>query len=210
MINVVIDTNVLVATLLTPQGDHAKVLMTVLRNPMAFNLVVSSQIMDEYRDVCGRSVITLRGLKQEADALIALVESVAEEIVPKAIPELVYPDEKDKPFLEAAVYTSGILVSNNTKDYPFAGVRILKAGEFLSFTESKGLGFHLCKAGCQTEKIPFEIALDTGVSMRDAMAASERIWKNSVETGTDEMTPEEIDAEIATSRAERKMHGTTV
>ena len=54
-------------------------------------------------------------------------------MVPKAIPALVYPDEKDKPFLEAAVYVNGVLVSNSTKDYPFAGVRILRAGEFLRF-----------------------------------------------------------------------------
>ena len=140
MIDLVVDTNILVATLISPQGDHARMLMTVLRNPGAFNLVVSSQIIDEYRDVCGRSVITLRGLKQEADALIALIESVAEEVVPRAISALVYPDEKDKPFLEAAVYVRGVLVSNNTRDYPFTGVRIMKAGEFIRFAESKGLG----------------------------------------------------------------------
>ena len=139
MIDVVLDTNVLVAALITPQGDHAKTLLAVLKNPMMFILVVSSQILDEYSDVCSRSVITLRGLKQEADALIALIESIAEEIVPKAIPALIYPDEKDKPFLEVAVYSSGILITNNTKDYPFEGVRILKADEFLRFIESSRL-----------------------------------------------------------------------
>lgn len=53
-------------------------------------------------------------------------------------------------------------------------------------------------------KIPFEVALDSGVSLRDAAAASERIWNNSVRNGTDKMTPEEIDAEIAASRSEQK------
>lgn len=139
MIDVVLDTNVLVAALLKPRGEHARALVKVLENPGAFNLVVSSQIVEEYRDVLGRSVITLRGLKPEADALLELVTSVADEVVPKAIPVLVYPDEKDKPFLEVAVYVSGILISNNTKDYPFAGVRVLKAGEFLSFAASVGL-----------------------------------------------------------------------
>ncbi len=138
MIDVVLDTNVLVATLLTPRGDHARVLITVLENPDVFNFVVSSQIEDEYRDVCGRSIVSLRGLSQEAAALLELVCSVAEEVVPKAIPALVYPDEKDKPFLEAAVYVDGVLVSNNTKDYPFAGVRIMKAGEFLRFAATLG------------------------------------------------------------------------
>ena len=54
------------------------------------------------------------------------------------------------------------------------------------------------------KKIPFEVALDTGVSLRDAMSASERIWNNSIKNGTDKMTPAEIDAEIAAARAERK------
>jgi DNA-damage-inducible protein J len=59
------------------------------------------------------------------------------------------------------------------------------------------------------KKIPFEIALttdgeDQGVTMREAMAVSERIWQNSVRNGMDKMTLEEIDEEIAAARAERK------
>lgn len=136
MIDVVLDTNVLVATLLAPKGVHAQCLVKIIDNPQAFNLVVSSQVLDEYRDVLGRSIITLRGLGDEAYALFELISDTAEQIVPKAIPALVYPDDKDKPFLEAAVYTNGLLISNNTKDYPFVGVRIMKAGDFLRFAES--------------------------------------------------------------------------
>ena len=136
MIDVVLDTNVLVAALLAPDGEHARALMQLLERPDAYNLVVSSQILDEYENVLGRSIVTLRGLKPEADALLALVKEVAEEVVPKAIPVLLYPDAKDKPFLEAAVYVGGVLVTNNVRDFPFAGVRILKAGELLRFVET--------------------------------------------------------------------------
>ena len=139
MIDVVLDTNVLVAALISPDGDHAAVLRVVVSRPDVFNLVVSSQIVDEYRDVLSRGIITLRGLKPEADELVALIEEIAEEVIPKSIPALVYPDDKDKPFLEAAVYANAVLVTNNTKDYPFAGVRILKAGEFLRFVHSANL-----------------------------------------------------------------------
>jgi DNA-damage-inducible protein J len=59
------------------------------------------------------------------------------------------------------------------------------------------------------KKIPFEVALDTGISLRDAMAASERIWNNSIQKGTDKMSIDEIDAEIAVSRAERKARRVT-
>jgi DNA-damage-inducible protein J len=57
-------------------------------------------------------------------------------------------------------------------------------------------------------KIPFEISLSDNegraIAMREAMAASERIWHNSAQSGTDRMSPEEIDAEIAAARIERK------
>ena len=67
------------------------------------------------------------------------------------------------------------------------------------------------KQAVMQKKIPFEIALYPGessnyrITMRDAMAASERIWQYSLQNGTDKMTLEEIDAEIAASRAERKI-----
>ena len=59
------------------------------------------------------------------------------------------------------------------------------------------------------KKIPFEIALypeneGKGNIMRDAMTATERIWQNSVRNGTDKLTMEEIDAEIAGARTARK------
>jgi len=59
------------------------------------------------------------------------------------------------------------------------------------------------------KKIPFEIALcpeneGKGSITRDAMAATERIRQNSVQNGTDKLTMEEIDAEIAEARAVRK------
>ena len=40
--------------------------------------------------------------------------------------------------------------------------------------------------------------------MREAMAASERIWENSARNGNDRMTMEDIDAEVAAARADRK------
>ena len=62
------------------------------------------------------------------------------------------------------------------------------------------------------KKIPFEISLypekdNISIAMRDAMAASERIWQNSMQNGTDKMTLEEINAEIARTRETRKTHG---
>jgi len=65
------------------------------------------------------------------------------------------------------------------------------------------------------KKIPFEIALypeneSKGNSMKSAIAATERIWQNSVRNGTDKLTMEDIDAEIASARTARKVQGARV
>ena len=59
------------------------------------------------------------------------------------------------------------------------------------------------------KKIPFEISLfpendEKHDLMHFAMAATERIWQNSMQNGTDKLSMEEIDAEIAEARAARK------
>ena len=64
------------------------------------------------------------------------------------------------------------------------------------------------------KKIPFEIALypeseGNGNIMKNAKAATERIWQSSVRNGTDKLTMEEIDAEIADVRSARKKRGAT-
>ena len=59
------------------------------------------------------------------------------------------------------------------------------------------------------KKIPFEIALYPGRDakrdiMDHAAAATERIWQNSAQNGTDKLTMDEIDAEIYRARTARK------
>ena len=59
------------------------------------------------------------------------------------------------------------------------------------------------------KKIPFEIALypdndKKSYVMREAIAASERIWEASARNNTDKMTIDDIDAEIAAARTAKK------
>jgi len=62
------------------------------------------------------------------------------------------------------------------------------------------------------KNIPFEITLYPESNsrhdlMNEARAATNRIWENSLQNCTDELTMDEIDAEIAQARKERKMRG---
>lgn len=139
MINVVVDTNVLMAALIKKSGPNRAALRKILDPALPFCICYSSQIADEYNDVLRRHPISSRGLVPEASALCKLIYSVGQEIVPKFIPAIVYPDEKDRPFLEAAVYANAIMLTNNLRDFPFLGVHIVAPEEFLDWCASRAL-----------------------------------------------------------------------
>ena len=138
MIDVVLDTNVLMGALLKGNGPNRRVMRAVISDPKRFRISYSSQMMAEYEDVLSRPAITARGLQDEAEALLSLMRTVGREVVPKPVYALMYPDLDDRPFLEAAVYVNGALVTNNIRDYPFLGVTVLGPEEFLSWLESLG------------------------------------------------------------------------
>jgi hypothetical protein len=95
-------------------------------------------MMAEYDDVLSRPIITGRGLQQEAENLLALIKEVGEEVIPKPIYAIIYPDRTDRPFLEAVVYVDGVLLTNNLKDFPFADVNTMCPEEFLDWLDSRG------------------------------------------------------------------------
>ena len=131
MASVVLDTNVLVASLLKPSGEYSRALAFILSNLDKFQIVTSSQVRDEYAEVLSRRFITLRGLSKVAHGLLEVIDGVAVEVVPKSLAHLAFPDVDDKPFVELAVYTNSIVITNNVADFPFADLKVLRAGEFL-------------------------------------------------------------------------------
>lgn len=139
MINVIIDTNVLMAALIKKSGSNRATLRKVLDPRGPFRICYSSQISDEYTEVLHRYPISSRGLVPEAEALFRLILDVGDQIVPKFIPAIVYPDDKDRPFLEAAVYAKVILLTNNLRDFPFIGVNIVAPEEFLAWCENEDI-----------------------------------------------------------------------
>lgn len=139
MISVVLDTNVLVAALINRSGSNRAALRKAFDPKVPFSICYSSQMADEYADVLHRSIIVYRGLAREAESLLDLVLDAGEQIVPKFIPAIVYPDDKDRPFLEAAVYVDAVLLTNNLKDYPFLGVHVVAPEEFLDWCAHEGL-----------------------------------------------------------------------
>ena len=138
MIDVIVDTNVLVAALLKKDGANRAALRKVLDPRTPLQICYSSQMVSEYRDVLSRHLIVSRGLATQAEALLNIVLEEGDEIVPKYLPAIVYPDEKDRPFLEAAVYVKGIILTNNLKDFPYLDVAVVGPEELLSWCDSQG------------------------------------------------------------------------
>lgn len=111
----------------------------VLDHRGAFRVCYSSRMADEYADVLHGYSISSRALTPEAEALYGLIVDVCDRVVPKFIPAIVYPDDKDRLFLEAAVYAHAILLTNNLRDSHFLGVRAIASEEFLGWCEKASL-----------------------------------------------------------------------
>lgn len=137
MIDVVLDTNVLAASLLKSDGPNQELLRLIASRRDVFRVCYSSQMLAEYRDVLDRPFVTGRGLAEAADALVGLLCEIGEEVVPRFVPAIVYPDVDDKPFLEAAIYVHGILITNNLRDYPFLGVNVVGPEDFLAWWQQR-------------------------------------------------------------------------
>ena len=139
MINVVLDTNILMASLIKKSGSNRAALRKELDPKSPLCICNSSSMADEYLEVLHRYPISSRGLVSEAEALFKLILDAGEQIIPKFIPAIVYPDDQDRPFLEAAVYVDAILLTNNLRDFPFLGVNVIAPEDFLSWCKQNNI-----------------------------------------------------------------------
>lgn len=111
---VVLDTNVLVAALLTPRGAPASVLNAVLNGSVT--LLVDERIADEYRDVLFRSKF---GFSHDAlQPVLDFIERAGEYVVAEPV-RVTISDPDDIPFVEVATAAAAdYLVTGNLKHFP--------------------------------------------------------------------------------------------
>jgi putative PIN family toxin of toxin-antitoxin system len=111
---IVLDTNVIVSALLTPQGVPAKILGLVLNG--AIEIGYDNSVLVEYIDVLNRGKFNLN--KELINSVIDFVKYEGKYII--AEPQNIkFQDEDDKVFY--ALYKSGeidYLITGNTKDFP--------------------------------------------------------------------------------------------
>ena len=121
MIYAVIDTNVIVASLLTRNHDSAtaRVMNAVYEGKVI--PLVCNEILGEYEEVLHRAQLKLDPAK--CDYILSLIRDQAEPMHPVHT-DASMPDEDDRVFFEVALAGQDVfdsrLVTGNIKDYPKA------------------------------------------------------------------------------------------
>ncbi len=129
---IVLDTNVLVAGLLSPFGSCAEIVRMVSSGELT--LYFDARILYEYNEVLHRPKFRFSG-----DKVIALLDHIERggHIVPSSPLSSSLPDRGDEPFLEAAIAGQAVcLVTGNRSHFPSKlcqGVKVLSPSEFLTF-----------------------------------------------------------------------------
>jgi putative PIN family toxin of toxin-antitoxin system len=113
-VRIVLDTNVLLSALLTPQGLPAQVLMLTLAGELT--LLFDERVLEEYREVLSRPRFAIPPAK--ADEILRQLEADGERIAAAPV-ELTLPDPDDRAFVEVALSGhADALVTGNARHFP--------------------------------------------------------------------------------------------
>lgn len=129
---IVLDTNVLVAGLLSPFGPCAEIMRMVSSGDLT--LYFDSRILSEYHEVLRRP--KFRFQIDKVIALLDYIEHHGQIVASSPLPNLL-PDPDDQPFLEVAAASRAVcLVTGNHVHFPAKqcqGVKVLTPRDFLTF-----------------------------------------------------------------------------
>jgi putative PIN family toxin of toxin-antitoxin system len=130
-LKIVLDTNVLVAGLLSPFGPCGDIVRMVSSGDLT--LCCDARILSEYREVLKRP--KFRFAEDGIDALLDFIASRGQMVAPSPLPKPL-PDPDDEPFLEVAIAgRAACLATGNRVHFPGRlrqGVKVLSPREFLT------------------------------------------------------------------------------
>ena len=129
---IVLDTNVLVAGLLTPFNAPGEIVR--MTSGGVLQLCHDARILSEYASVLHRSKFNFNS--DHVDALLEQIRERGHQV--SGVPlEKPLPDSDDESFLEAAIAgEAACLVTGNLKHYPHGdrqGILVLSPSDFLTF-----------------------------------------------------------------------------
>ena len=114
MINLVIDTNILVSAALSSKGNPARVI-SLISDSKEIQLFYSSSILDEYEKVLAYKKLKISQEVQEK--IIKSIRIFGTEIEP-AESTIPMADESDRVFYDTAQASQSVLITGNTRHYP--------------------------------------------------------------------------------------------
>ncbi len=127
---VVLDTNILVAALLSPFGPPARVLDLVLSGDI--RPAYDDRLLAEYREVLARPKFGFA--PADVATVLAYLEAAGERVTARPL-ACEWSDPDDLPFLEVAIEAGAVLITGNTTHYPQAirgATQVVTPGEFIS------------------------------------------------------------------------------
>jgi putative PIN family toxin of toxin-antitoxin system len=110
---VVLDTNILVSALLSPQGNPAKIYKMFMSGVLT--LVFNTEIFAEYQDVLSRPHLKIPS--EEMEMVLAAIRQHGEQVFPTPSTHIMR-DEDDRVFYDVAKLADAYLITGNTKHYP--------------------------------------------------------------------------------------------
>ena len=114
MINIVLDTNIIVSAALSSEGNPAKIIKLVAVND-SMQIYYSRAILDEYKKVLSYERLKLSDEKQTR--AVNLIEKNGVCVQPETS-DIPLPDESDRIFYDTAKAVNAYLVTGNLKHYP--------------------------------------------------------------------------------------------
>jgi len=110
----VLDTNILVSALWTPNGKAAYIVNQAIAGRL--KLCHDYRILAEYREVLSRP--KFRFYDWQINFLLERLEKDGISVMPDALPQVPFTDESDRVFYEVAKFCRAPLVTGNLKHYP--------------------------------------------------------------------------------------------
>ena len=154
MMDIVIDTNVLVAGLLSPFGACGEIVRMVSAGELA--LFFDARILSEYQEVLRRPRFGFE--EEKVAALLDYIVYRGQAIAPSPLSHSL-PDTDDEPFLEVTLASRAVcLVTGNQKHFPAErcqGAKVISPNEFLIFFKNQQAGKRrIAKRSTQVRKKP--------------------------------------------------------
>ena len=110
----VLDTNVIVSALWTPNGKAAYILNQVVTGKV--RLCHDYRIFTEYRDVLSRPKFKFS--TWQVEFVLNAFDKYGISVIPTPLPDVAFVDESDRAFFEVAKFCNAPLVTGNLKHYP--------------------------------------------------------------------------------------------